>query len=150
MFKKMRSFSVSGILVFLAIFAQPLSIIADTDARNVDNGAWSMVEQTQVLPFHPFHPWRPMPAPLQKPASPLPPSALAGTPALSTTTWTHIGPAPLLSYAYTSIWNGSVSGRITGIAVDPTENPAWIYVAAAGGGVWKSTDDGKSWTPPDR
>src|SRR5262249_15322581 len=49
-------------------------------------------------------------------------------------TWTPMGPAPITDT------NGSIqqthSGRITGIAVDPTD-PSVYYVAAAGGGVWK-------------
>jgi VCBS repeat-containing protein len=66
---------------------------------------------------------------------------------LSTTAWTPIGPAP--------ITNGGtpgglpVSGRITGIAADPS-NANTIYIAAAGGGVWKTTDandPSPNWTP---
>src|SRR5947208_3185346 len=51
-------------------------------------------------------------------------------------TWTAVGPAPLGS-------GGPVSGRITGIAADPT-NASIIYIAAAGGGVWKTTNGGTS------
>src|SRR6185369_15286053 len=51
--------------------------------------------------------------------------------------WTAIGPAPLS--------NGPVSGRITSVAVDPT-NPNVIYLGAAQGGVWRSTNGGTSWT----
>ena len=50
------------------------------------------------------------------------------------------GPAALNSSG------GIVSGRITGIAVDPT-NSSTIYIAAADGGVWKTTNGGTSWTP---
>jgi photosystem II stability/assembly factor-like uncharacterized protein len=58
-------------------------------------------------------------------------------------TWTAVGPAPIL--------NGNVpgslplSGRITALAADPSD-PQTIYVAAAGGGVWKTVDGGDSWT----
>jgi photosystem II stability/assembly factor-like uncharacterized protein len=38
----------------------------------------------------------------------------------------------------------NVSGRITAIVVDP-KNAYTIYVGAAQGGVWKSTDAGKNW-----
>ena len=62
-------------------------------------------------------------------------------PTLSTTIWTAIGPASL------SAGGGNVSGRIAGLAVDPTTSPNVIFVAAAGGGVWKSTNDGATYTP---
>jgi hypothetical protein len=38
----------------------------------------------------------------------------------------------------------NTSGRITGIAAHPT-GVSTIYVAAAGGGVWKTTDGGSTW-----
>jgi photosystem II stability/assembly factor-like uncharacterized protein len=57
---------------------------------------------------------------------------------VNSTNWTAIGPAPLGS------GNGANSGRLTGIAVSPTD-PNTIYVAAAGGGVWKTTDGGTTW-----
>lgn len=63
---------------------------------------------------------------------------------LLTSTWTPIGPAALDQHVFGT---GNASGRITGVAVDPTTTPNTIYVAAAGGGVWKSTDDGTTWNP---
>jgi len=39
-----------------------------------------------------------------------------------------------------------IGGRIKNIVVDPTNNSN-IYIAAAAGGVWKSTDAGESWNP---
>jgi photosystem II stability/assembly factor-like uncharacterized protein len=38
----------------------------------------------------------------------------------------------------------NVTGRITGIVVDPI-SPLTIYLAAAGGGVWKTVDGGVTW-----
>ena len=38
------------------------------------------------------------------------------------------------------------SGRVTDFAVNPN-NPAEFYVASASGGVWKTENDGTSWTP---
>src|SRR2546421_284497 len=39
-----------------------------------------------------------------------------------------------------------MTGRITSIVVDPTD-PNTIYVGAAQGGVWKTTDRGRTWNP---
>ena len=55
--------------------------------------------------------------------------------------WTSIGPS---SGFYTG-W-GNISSRITTLAIDPV-NPNIMYLGAAFGGVWKSTDAGSSWTP---
>ncbi len=45
-----------------------------------------------------------------------------------------------------SIGPALTSGRIGDLAVDP-EDHATIYVAAASGGVWKTTNGGTTWTP---
>ncbi len=76
-------------------------------------------------------------------------------PALNTLTWTDIGPgsstltsgqveAPISNGQVPG--GGAVSGRVTGIATDPT-NPNSIYIATAGGGVWQTTDGGNNWKP---
>lgn len=39
-----------------------------------------------------------------------------------------------------------MSGRIVDIAVDPERRSTW-YIAAASGGVWKTTNAGTTWTP---
>jgi len=59
-------------------------------------------------------------------------------PALTATSWTPIGPAPLQA-------SNVVSGRIAGIAPHPTQTST-IFVAPAGGGVWETTNGGSSWT----
>jgi photosystem II stability/assembly factor-like uncharacterized protein len=63
---------------------------------------------------------------------------------LNGNSWSLIGPAPVMGGQIAGA--GAVSGRITGIATDPT-NANIYYVAAAGGGVWKTTDAGATWTP---
>ena len=71
--------------------------------------------------------------------------------------WTSAGPAPLLNGGgafggpdfedgYDAGIGQNTSGRIVGIAADPT-NAQTYYVASAGGGVWKTTDAGQSYTP---
>ncbi len=54
--------------------------------------------------------------------------------------WSGFGPGPMQSGNY-----GNVSGRITCLAVDPT-NSSVVYAGAADGGLWKSTDGGTTWT----
>ncbi|MGH9732272.1 MAG: IPT/TIG domain-containing protein [Candidatus Acidiferrales bacterium] len=62
---------------------------------------------------------------------------------LSQSQWTSIGPQPTASSFF-----GNVSGRVTALVVDPCDvTGKTIYVGAAQGGVWKTTDDGTSWTP---
>src|SRR5258706_11252229 len=55
--------------------------------------------------------------------------------------WTFIGPAQTNFNFY-----GNTSGRVTALAVDPT-NASIVYAGGAQGGVWKSTDAGATWTP---
>lgn len=58
--------------------------------------------------------------------------------------WQFIGP----SYIEKGSWSDGLSnsGRMTFILPHPT-NPNIIYVATAGGGVWKTNDQGLTWTP---
>jgi len=57
--------------------------------------------------------------------------------------WTPIGPYPIPNGQTTTI-STPVSGRVTAIAVHPT-NPNIVYVGAAQGGVYRTTDGGASW-----
>lgn len=54
--------------------------------------------------------------------------------------WEQLGPAPLIGDGHPQ------TGRIDTIAVHPT-NPNIIYIGAAEGGVWRTTNGGASWTP---
>src|SRR5262249_11302551 len=55
-----------------------------------------------------------------------------------------LGPAPLVNG--TTSYREATSGRIAALAAHPTD-PDTLYVAAASGGVWKTTNAGKNWTP---
>src|SRR5205814_6167649 len=60
--------------------------------------------------------------------------------------WTALGPAPIpLGQTFGGV-EVPVSGRISAIAVHPT-NPSIVYVGAAQGGVYRSLDGGATWTP---
>jgi photosystem II stability/assembly factor-like uncharacterized protein len=56
--------------------------------------------------------------------------------------WVPIGPAPI-----NNGWGPqAASGRINALAADPSDANT-IYIATPGGGVWKTSDGGTTWTP---
>lgn len=57
--------------------------------------------------------------------------------------WTPIGPAPIPN-GQTTLVSTPVSGRVTAIAVDPT-NENIVYVGTAQGGVYRSLNGGTTW-----
>ena len=66
-------------------------------------------------------------------------ASLAAT--LDAANWTSIGPRPT--------GGGSTyvtAGRVNAVAIDPRDNNT-VYIGAAEGGVWKTTDGGVTWTP---
>ena len=64
------------------------------------------------------------------------------SPLSSSAAWVELGPK---SFTYTSGWNPGV-GRVTSVAVNPS-NTNIIYISSPGGGIWKTTNGGTSWTP---
>lgn len=60
--------------------------------------------------------------------------------------WTEIGPAPIPNSQVETPPITTASGRVTAIAVHPT-NPDIVYVGAAQGGVYRTTDGGTNWNP---
>lgn len=97
--------------------------------------------QRPVLPLPSWHPRGPAPR-LNAPT----PSVPGPVTQLNLNSWTPIGPAALNEYFQNIGGSALTSGRVAGIAADPTD-PNTIYVAAAGGGVWKTTDGGTTWMP---
>ena len=70
----------------------------------------------------------------QAPAAPLPPPInQSDDPILRSFVWRSIGPA-------------NMGGRVDDIAVDEN-TPTTFYVGLATGGVWKTTNNGTTWTP---
>ena len=59
--------------------------------------------------------------------------------------WIPLGPAPIPNGQTVGV-STPVSGRTIAIAVHPT-NPNIVYVGAAQGGLYRSTDGGTNWTP---
>jgi hypothetical protein len=66
-------------------------------------------------------------------------------PFTSFSAWTPIGPYPIPNGQTTTIAT-AVSGRVTAVAIDPTDANT-VYVGTAQGGVWRSTNGGTTWTP---
>jgi len=60
--------------------------------------------------------------------------------------WVQLGPTATPKGQTYSAARVLVTGRITSIVVDPTDSNT-IYVGAAQGGIWKTTDQGKTWGP---
>jgi len=58
--------------------------------------------------------------------------------------WIELGPHPIQGEYWSGNANGA--GRVSAIAVDPRDGDV-AYLAAAGGGVWKTIDGGVNWTP---
>jgi photosystem II stability/assembly factor-like uncharacterized protein len=54
--------------------------------------------------------------------------------------WTPIGPDPMI------LGSTLFSGRVSSIAIDP-RNSNVVYIGAADGGIWKTTNGGASWQP---
>ena len=63
----------------------------------------------------------------------------------SLTNWQSAGPGPI-DISGAGLNYNTVSGKITGIAVDPRDASGnTFYIGSSNGGVWKTTDGGKDW-----
>jgi hypothetical protein len=73
--------------------------------------------------------------------------AAQGTQAPFNASWISIGPQPTLpGTGSPSVSNGKTSGRVSAIAVDPTDATGnTVFIGGAQGGVWKTTDGGVTW-----
>jgi len=61
--------------------------------------------------------------------------------------WVNIGPAPIHGGQVGLRGNERpVSGRVSAVAVDPRDDRHWL-VGGAQGGIWETTDAGRTWAP---
>lgn len=74
-----------------------------------------------------------------------PPPGPSGLP-FNSSNFNSMGPLNYFDYGLFGAGPGQVSGRVNGLAIDPA-NSKIIYIATAGGGVWKTVNGGVSWTP---
>lgn len=58
--------------------------------------------------------------------------------------WEFVGPQNLPVPYQKYYGRGTTSGRVNGAAFDPA-HPGTFYIATAGGGLWKTTDRGRTW-----
>ncbi|HVS04214.1 MAG TPA: hypothetical protein VMT16_15730 [Thermoanaerobaculia bacterium] len=72
--------------------------------------------------------------------------ALLAPPPLDAAPTSAVDPALLAGLAARSIGPAGMSGRVAALAGDPSD-PDTLYVGAATGGVWKSSDGGVTWRP---
>src|SRR5262245_1524046 len=73
-------------------------------------------------------------------------SKLAPPPAGPPGVWQEIGPREVPNGQTYGTSRVDVSGRVSSIAVDPSD-PTHLLLGSAGGGIWESHDTGATWTP---
>lgn len=73
-------------------------------------------------------------------------TALAAAPAATASPWRWLGPTYMPNGQTYGASRVDVAGRLSAVAVDPS-NAAHLLVGAAGGGVWESFDSGATWSP---
>src|SRR5438309_10183219 len=134
MFPRIRSITTSTrfILLALMMLVLPLSVVAQGDQPAQKPKAEDAArQQPSPEPARPEATRRPEQQPgaedENRPRDPM------STPTFNGLRFRSIGPA-------------FTSGRVIGFAVDPN-NSARYFVASASGGVWKTVNNGTTWTP---
>ena len=73
-------------------------------------------------------------------------TAAPGAAAAAAPLWRFLGPKVIPNGQTYGSNRVAVSGRVSCVAIDPS-NRRHLLCGAAGGGIWESTDNGASWTP---
>jgi hypothetical protein len=133
--------ATGGILALLVFAPYPITTVRAQGPQQNQSAAPDRDQDSAQGPRlqYAVDPWTP-PPPLQPQYAPE-----ARMQALSTTAWISIGPSPLATTSPVD-FNFVNSGRIAGVAAHPTDDNT-IWIAAAGGGVWKTFDGGHNWIP---
>jgi photosystem II stability/assembly factor-like uncharacterized protein len=131
MFPCIRSNAIRLTLLALMMLALPVSVLAQADpAAQKPKAADELKQQPSPEPAKPEPtktPEQPGAADENRPRDPM------STPTFNGLRFRSLGPA-------------FTSGRVIGFAVDPN-NSARYFAAAASGGVWKTVNNGATWTP---
>jgi photosystem II stability/assembly factor-like uncharacterized protein len=132
MFPCIRSILPATRLVTLILiaFVVPLSVLAQTEAASQKPTPEAEAKQQPSPEAKPEATKRPDQAGAEDENRPRDPMS---SPTFNGLRLRSIGPA-------------FTSGRVSGFAVDPN-HPAHYFVAAASGGVWKTVNNGTTWTP---
>ena len=116
------------VLVSLSVFAQKDKAPAKTESpKTLEDTARQQPSPVPVKPDESKQPEQTASEDESKPRDPM------STPTFNGLKFRSIGPA-------------FTSGRVIGFAVEPN-NPSHFFVASASGGVWKTVNDGTTWTP---
>ncbi|MDX6306397.1 MAG: hypothetical protein QOI77_3366 [Blastocatellia bacterium] len=131
MFPSMRSITTANRLILLALMmlVLPLALFAQPDPQKpkAEDTAKQQPSPEPAKPEPTKRPEQPAAEDENRPRDPL------STPTFNGLRFRSIGPA-------------FTSGRVIGFAVDPN-NSARYFVASASGGVWKTVNNGATWTP---
>jgi len=132
MFPCIRSIATSTRLAMLVlmILVSPLFAMAQTDATQKPTPETAARQQPSPEPAKPEPTKRPEQPPAEDENRPRDPMS---SPTFSGLRLRSLGPA-------------FTSGRVIGFAVDPN-NAARYFVASASGGVWRTINNGTTWTP---
>ncbi len=112
------------------------SMRRDAQGRVLAQNRWKALSEACDMPVDPSM----RPAPQAGRARALGLATFGGT------RWESLGPRPIQSIRFTNQTWGSVSGRVSTVAIDPADEST-LLLGSATGGIWKTTDAGANWRP---